>query len=157
MIQRIQSLLLLVAAGCFTAACFVPVGTITTSEMHYLVTSWMLKECTPDGAVIYPTYFIGLLQIVLAGMSFGAIFFYKNRSRQSKICIAAIFINFILMVLILFVYPNIVFSKLYQVAGAEMQHSYWAMLSVLPLACLYLANKYIIKDEKKVRATDRLR
>jgi hypothetical protein len=157
MIQRIQTVLLLVAAVCFAVACFMPVGTITTHETYYSVTSWALKEGIPNGAIVYPTYFIGLLQVILAVISFVAIFLYKNRPRQSKVCIAAVFINFVLILLLLYVYPNVVFSKLWQVAGAEMQHSLWAMLSVLPLACLYFANKFIIKDEKKVRAADRLR
>jgi len=157
MIQRIQTLLFLVASACFAVACFMPVGSIATPETYYIVTSWALKENIPDGLIVYPTYFIGMLQVVLAVMSFIAIFLYKNRPMQSKISIAAIFINFILTILLIYVYPEVVFSKLWQVAGAEIQHSLWTMLSVLPLACLYLANKYVIKDEKKVRAADRLR
>ena len=162
MIQRIQTVLFLVAAICFGIACFVPVGTITTLDNYYIVTSWALKENIPDGATVYPTYFIGLMQVILAVMSFVAIFLYKNRPMQSKFCIAAIFINFVLLVLVFWVYPEIVFSKLPQVAGAEML-SYekgqfpWLLLSVIPLAFLYLANKFILKDEKKVRAADRLR
>ena len=162
MIQRIQTVLFLVAAICFAMACFMPIGTIVAHDNYYVVTSWALKENIPDGAIVHPTYFIGLLQIVLAVMSFVAIFLYKNRSMQSKLCIAAIFINFILLILMLFVYPDVVFSNLYQVAGADIQYYSkgqfpWVFLSFIPLVCLYLANKYIIKDEKKVRAADRLR
>jgi hypothetical protein len=162
MIQRIQSVLFLVAAVCFALACFMQVGTITTHDTYYVVTSWALKVNIPDGAIVYPTYFIGLMQIILAFISFVAIFLYKNRPMQSKFCIAAIFVNFVLLILLMWVYPEIVFSKLPQVAGAEI-HYYekgqcpWMLLSIIPLACLYLANKFIIKDEKKVRAADRLR
>ena len=162
MIQRIQTVLLLVAVICFAAACFMPISTITTFDADYVITSWALKENIPDGVIVYPTYFIGLLQVVLAVMAFVAIFLYKNRPAQSKACIAAIFLNFILLILMLWVYPDVVFAKLPQVAGAELQYYRagqfpWVFLSFVPLACLYVANKYIIKDEKKVRAADRLR
>jgi len=162
MIQRIQSVLFLIAVICFAVACFMPVGTITTHDAYYIVTSWALKENVPGGTIVYPTYFIGLMQIILIFISFIAIFLYKNRPMQSKFCIAAIVINFVLLLLMLYVYPEIVFSKIWQVAGAELLyhsdgHFPWAILSIIPLPCLYFANKYIIKDEKKVRAADRLR
>jgi len=162
MIQRIQSVLFLIAAICFAVACFKPMGTITTPDAYYIVTPWALKVNIPNGAVIYPTYFIGLMQIILTIISVIAIFLYKNRSMQSKFCIAAIFVNFVLLILLMWVYPETVFSKLPQVAGAEIQYYGkgqfpWALLSLIPLPCLYLANKFIIKDEKKVRAADRLR
>jgi len=162
MIQRIQTVLLLIAAICFAAACFMPLGTITTFDAYYSVTPWVLKENIPDGAIVHPTYFIGLLQVILAIMSFIAIFLYKKRSTQSKVCYAAIFINFILIILIGWVYPDVVFSKLPQVAGAEVQfygsgRFPWVLLSFIPLLCLYFAHQHIIKDEKTVRAADRLR
>ncbi|MDR1878238.1 MAG: DUF4293 domain-containing protein [Bacteroidales bacterium] len=159
MIQRIQTLLFFVAAICFTVACFMPVGTITTHDAYYLLDSWTLKENIPDGAVVYPTYFIGILQIMLALTSFVAIFLYKKRSTQSKLCIAAIFGNFVLILLMLWGYPDYILPKMSPIAHTEMVSSLslWAMLSVLPLGCLYFANKYIIKDEKKIRAADRLR
>ena len=157
MIQRIQTLLFIIAAICSAIACFKPVGTIATYDTYYMVTSWALKENIPNGAIVYPTYFIGMLQVILAFISFVGIFLYKNRPMQSKLCIAAIFINFILVILMLWVYPDRVLSKLPQTAGAEIQYSLWALLSIFPLACFYFANKFIIKDEKKVRAADRLR
>ena len=162
MIQRIQTVLFLVAAACFAVACFMPVGTITTFDTYYVITSWALKEYIPDGAIVYPTYFIGLLQVILASVSFVAIFLYKKRPTQSKVCMAAIFLNFALIILIGWVYPDIVFSKLPQVAGAEPQYYGkgqfpWVLLSFIPLLCLYIANKRIMKDEKKVRAADRIR
>jgi hypothetical protein len=157
MIQRVQTLLLLVAAICFAIACFMPVGFITAHEVYYIITPWMLKESIPDGAIIYPTYFIGMLQVILAIMSFVAIFLYKKRAVQSKFCIAAIIINFILIIIMLWVYPDYVFHGIPKISGAETEYSLWTLLSIVPLVCLYFANKFIIKDEKMVRAADRLR
>ena len=157
MIQRIQSLFLLVAAVCFGWACFMPIGTLNAVEISYIYTPWVLKQDIVNGLNIRETYYIGLLQAMLAILSFAAIFFYKNRALQSKICTAAIIISFILLVVMLVVYPNRVFPNMPLTQGLEVVYSLWALLSVLPVGLLYLANKFIMQDEKKVRAADRLR
>jgi hypothetical protein len=157
MIQRVQSLFLLVAAVCFGAACFVAIGTVNVEGMgigiSYAYSPWVTIICKK----IFETYYIGLLQVILAMISFVAIFFYKNRPLQSKICTAAIFIGFLLLLLMLYVYPDRIFPNAIGIQGVEVKYSLWAFLSILPVGLLYLANKFILKDEKKVRAADRLR
>ena len=153
MIQRIQSLFLLGAAVCFGAACFMPIGELGA----YIYTPWVLKENIVDGFNIQETYYVGLLQAILAIISFAAIFFYKNRPLQSKVCTAAIIISFILLVLMLWVYPDRIFSTMPLTQGIEIKYTLGAYISILPVALLYLANKFILRDEKKVRAADRLR
>jgi hypothetical protein len=159
MIQRVQSLFLLVAAVCFGLACFVPIGTLDIVGMdctYYIYTPWMLKN--GGGNVVQETLYLGLLLVILAVISFAAIFFYKNRPLQSKICTAAIVINFVLLALALLFYPDYAFSQVRQIENLdEVQYTLWALLYIIPLALLYLANKFILKDEKKVRAADRLR
>ena len=157
MIQRIQTVLFLVATICFGVACFVPIGTIITNDVYYILTSWALKENIPNGAIIQPVYFIGMLQVTLAVISFVAIFLYRKRPAQSKLCVAAIVINCILLVLMSWYYPDRVLSKLPQTYGEEIQYSFWILLAFIPLPCLYFANKFILKDEKKLRAAERLR
>jgi len=157
MIQRIQSLLLFVAAACLAVACFMPVGTIVTSDTYYIITSWSVKINIPDGEIIHPTYFIGLLQAVMAVFSLITVFLYKKRPLQSKLCLMAMFLNFILLFLMLWVYPDVILPKLSQLAGGEIKYSLWTFLSIVPLACFYFSNKLIIKDEKKMRSANRLR
>ena len=162
MIQRVQSLFLLVAAVCFGLACFMPISTLIAAEMSYIYTPWVLKQDILNGFNIRETYYVGLLLMILAVISFVAIFFYKDRPLQSKICTAAVILNFILLVLMLWVYPDRIFSNLPQVASAEIQYYGkgqfpWVLLSFIALVCLHLANKFIMRDEKKVRAADRLR
>jgi len=159
MIQRVQSLFLLCAAVCFGVACLVPIGTIDVGGINCVYSPWFLIQDNLT-AVIQETYYIGLLMVILAVTSFVAIFFYKNRALQSKICMAALFIGIVLMVLMVYVYPDVVFAKKFGVARIQYYgNGYfpWVLLSFISLACLYLANRFIIKDEKRVRAADRLR
>jgi hypothetical protein len=157
MIQRIQSLFLLGAAACFGAACFMPIGALNGAEISYIYTPWVLKQALVNGLNVRETYYVGLLQVVLAGISFAAIFFYKNRALQMRICTAAIIIGFILLALMLWVYPDRVFAQMPLTQGLEVKYSLWSLLSILPVGLLYLANKFILRDEKKIRAADRLR
>ena len=161
MIQRIQSLFLLGAALCFGVACFMPIGMVNVREMSFIYSPWVLMQDNLT-VVIQQTYYVGLSLVILAATSFAAIFFYKNRTLQSKICTAAIIISFILLILMLYVYPDVVFPKLLDVDKVNIEYYGkgqfpWVFLSFIPLIFLYLANKFILKDEKKVRAADRLR
>jgi hypothetical protein len=160
MIQRFQSLFLLLATICLLIALFMPIGTITTNEAQYLFNSWNLHENIPNGKIISPNYinyYIGILQTILALICFIAIFFYKKRPTQSKICIAGIIINFILLLLMLYVYPDRIFQSIALLDKNEVVYNPWAMTSIFSLGFLYLANKFILKDEKKIREADRLR
>ncbi len=157
MIQRFQSLFLFLATVCLLVGLFMPIGTITTNEAQYVFTSWYLHENIPNGQVIITTSYIGILQIILALISFIAIFFYKKRTAQSKICIAGIIINFILLVLMLYIYPDRIFQSISLLDKNEVVFNPWAITSIVSLAFLYLANKFILNDERKVREADRLR
>ncbi len=157
MIQRIQSLLLLLAAICLIVGIFTPIATVTTDNAQYVFTSWSLHENIENGNVLLPTYYIGILQIILAGLSLITIFLYKNRTIQSKLCVAGVVINFILLLLILYVYPDNLFSKIYLLKNNQLVYSLWTITSIVSLAFLFLANKFILKDEKKIKEAERLR
>jgi len=159
MIQRIQSLLLLLAMISLIIGTLMPIATITNYDAQYLYSSWVLKLNIPGGNIIMTNYYIGVLQIVLAVVCLISIFFYKNRPTQSKVCIAGIIINFILLLLMLYIYPDRIFPEIdiFKYEKFDIVYNPWCISSILSLAFLYLANKFILKDEKKVRNADRLR
>jgi len=159
MIQRIQSLLLLLTVISLVLGALMPIGSITTAEAHYLFTPWVLKLNIPEGNIVMTTYYIGIVQIVLAIIAFIAIFMYKNRTAQSKLCIVGIFINFILLLLMLFIYPDRIFPtmEIFMYEDIKVIYNPWCITSILSVAFLYFANKQILNDEKKVRDADRLR
>lgn len=159
MLQRIQSLLLLLAVGSLIIGIFMPIATITTGEAQYLYTSWDLHLNIPSGEILMTNYYIGVLQIVLAVVCLVTLFLFRNRTTQSKLCIAGIIINFILLLLMLFIYPDRIFPEIevFKYQSIEIVYNPWCITSILSLAFLYLANKFILKDEKKVRDADRLR
>ncbi|MBO4402456.1 MAG: DUF4293 domain-containing protein [Bacteroidales bacterium] len=157
MLQRIQSLLLFLAAICYVLACFMPVANLTTADAYYQFNVWNVRENIPDGRVVYQVLYIGLSLIALAIFTIVTIFLYKNRMRQSKLCMANVLLGFIVLAVTLYVYPDLVFQKINVLKGCTVAFSMKALLPILGVVLVYVANKFILKDEKKVRDAERLR
>ena len=151
MIQRIQSNYLFLTAICFSLLLFFPLATI---DAKYVFSVWSLK--TVEGMVLAPTYYLGLLAIIVSIISIVTIFLFKNRMLQNKLCVAIFLLIIIFLSLMFFIYPEYVISNIIG-SNAVLNFSFFTILSVLPLAFVLLANRGILKDERKVRAADRLR
>jgi glucan phosphoethanolaminetransferase (alkaline phosphatase superfamily) len=156
MLQRIQSLLLLIVAVCmvfFLATQTwhkVGVGEEVSLSPYYLT-------YTKAGSSVQntPVYYLALLAILSAGLSIFTIFQYKNRVRQ-----------------MLFVSLNSLIGA--ALLGATVYHiqfdanklfapedqgtfgiSFWGVFVALVLN--WVANRLIRKDEKTVKEADRMR
>ncbi len=150
MIQRIQSVYLLINVICYTLILFVPLASI---HDKYTLNAWFFG--TTDGAVLAPVYFLGLTATIVAIISLANIFLFNNRPLQNKLCVVIFVIIMIFMGLLFFIYPEILINKV--VNSAKIDYTIWTIFAVLPLATTMFANKAIQKDEKKVRAADRIR
>ena len=154
MIQRIQSLLLLIAAAISIAINFFTIGTIVYAEPGF---PQMVSEYTAfslsipaTGKVICSTFWIAALWIISAVLSIVTIFMYKNRQVQIRLNGVNMLVMLGALVTMLFIYPNMVFKS-------DVIFNRWILLSLIPAVCLFFANKFIKKDEARVRAADRLR
>lgn len=159
MIQRIQSVYLLIAAIATVILLFMPLGYIYTNDYAFIYNAFVIKDVTPDASVLSSTIYIGILLIVCTALSVIAIFSYKNRPRQIKIVYADMIIFLFTILLMLYIYPDIVIPKMgiFQ-RGFDFQFNPWILIPLVPAAvCLFLANKAIKKDENMVKAADRLR
>ena len=153
MIQRIQSLLLLIAAAISIAINFFTIGTISYAEpgLPQMVAEYTAFSLSipATGKVLHYTYWIAVLWIASAVLSIVTIFMYKNRQVQIRLNGVNMLVMLAALVTMLFIYPtwfktDIVFNR-------------WILLSLIPAVCLFFANKFIKKDEARVRAADRLR
>lgn len=150
MIQRIQTIYLLLISICFTLILFFPIAEINDN----ILSVWSLKSSI--GVVLSPTYYLGLLSLMIATISLVTIFLYTKRMLQNKLCVAMFIMIILFLSLMFFIYPEFVFYKMFG-KDAVINFSIYSIIGVLPLAFVMLANKAILKDEKKVRAADRLR
>ena len=122
----------------------------------YAFTPMGVKDA--EGHTVCNTLYIAIFQWLMAAASIVLIFMYKNRVRQAKGCLLAVFAGFLLLALMLFLCPD----KIIPGSSGMPQHmecvfSMWTLVTILPILLIYAANKFILKDEKLVRAADRLR
>ena len=161
MIHRIQSLLLLLAAIVAIVLIFIPVGhivDIATSQVLYEYDAFAVKSVVGEAVGVYSTAYIAILWAVSAILSLVTIFMYKNRLRQVSINGINMLVILAAMAMMLWVYPNLLFPKQQLVTErAIVDFNKWILLSIIPAVSLFFANRAIKKDERMVRAADRLR
>ncbi len=136
MIQRIQSIWLLLAAACaFLSLKFSFYdGTYTVNNEYHQLTG------TDNIQLLLATCLLGALSLF-------TIFLYKNRKLQLRLCIAGILLNVLLLVL-------------YFLETKDFSKGTYNIAALLPAAILilfFLAARGISNDEKLVKGSDRLR
>jgi len=143
MIQRIQSLWLLLASACafaglkiaFYTGNLMPEGNETPGVNLYQEINGMFS------------ILCNILTIVIAVMAFISIFLYSNRKLQIKFCIATMFLEITLLIYYWFA------IKIFK----EGSYSLGSILHIAVLTFLLLAVKGIAKDKRIVAESDRLR
>ncbi len=150
MIQRIQSVWLLLAA-IFSAGVFM----FNILNISY-VDPATGAEVTKGVKLLEYSYIMAVLAIVVVALPLVAIFMFKNRKRQVNMSLLAIVLN------IGFIAFHLTFFKDSFLAKFNMpsQSTSYGIASFLPVAAivfLAMAISGIRRDEKLVRAADRLR
>ena len=144
MIQRIQTVYLLLSVLSTALMFFLPVWTHSAS----------IDEVT-IGSVGAGTHIVLLLiWVIMLLVQFITIFFFKHRKRQMSFCQLGILLN------VLFILTAFVFIYEERSNIDDFSISNFKIGSFLPLAStifLFLANKNIRKDEELVKSMDRLR
>lgn len=146
MIQRIQSLLLLLAAVALLSLMVLP---FATTEIA-IQSSPILN----DGVYNLKDNFALLGAFLLGGLlSLGAIFMYQNRQNQLKVARIAFIATLIGMILVVVFYFNDVSNQ----GSEEIKDGIGAYLPILAMILILVALRLIGKDEELVKSMDRLR
>ncbi|AUC82239.1 DUF4293 domain-containing protein [Lacinutrix sp. Bg11-31] len=136
MIQRIQSVYLLLTAGISAGLIFV---------FHLWITNEDVKVFAMD-ELLYFGLFLGS-----AALSLLSIFMFKNRKLQFVLGRLNIILNVILLGFFVYQSLNVSGEALVSEKGIGI------FLPILSIVLLVLANKAIKKDEDLVKSVDRLR
>lgn len=139
-IQRIQTLFLLLAVVFMAVFCLTPIATLDVAESAESFSPVFVKDA--------PVFMV--LNIVIAVLLFIGIFLFKNLKRQISVTVAS-------MVLIC---ASIVTFGIILYAGMPDAHIIWTggvLLLVAALICAFLAYRGMKKDRKLLSSYDRLR
>lgn len=136
MIQRVQSLWLLLAAACAFAGFKFPFFSGTK------LNEAALQKLTASG-----NFLILLLTVSVGALALFAIFLFKNRTLQLRLCVLGILLEAVL----LFLYYRATQNYL------EGTYALTAILQPVIVLSFVLAARAINKDSKIVKDSDRLR
>jgi hypothetical protein len=156
MIQRKQSLFLLLAALSGIALYFFPLVSFLSELNYFKLYVYEFKNMTPSSEIEFGIMTILPMIVISAGIIFLSLFTllkYKNRILQVRLARFTMLLTIFLIAGIFFLYPSIVEKQMF----IEPEFEMGAYFPFGILLFLYLANVFILKDEKLVRSIDRLR
>lgn len=166
MIQRVQSIFLLLLILCMLALLFVPIWEKTDPETGYelVLTAFSLAPQAPAAPIADPlgqpvvsrnATLIGALAVLAALIALYEIFQYRNRLRQLQLGL----LNSLVLAGVLgtCVYFSTFVGE--DLVAPTQRGSFQAgfYLPILAMALNLLANRFIKRDEDLVRSMDRLR
>ncbi len=164
MIQRVQSVLLLVAAILLVAALFFPLWSETDTQKleraELNVYELRYEKINEDGSRgelinVKQTFYLSIFLFVGAAIALFSIFQYKNRLRQIQLgALNSLVIAGSFMVGY-FVYISKAEVLVNPSAQGDFEIGFY--LPIVALLCNSIANRFIRKDENLVRSADRLR
>ena len=152
MIQRIQSLFLLGVVIISILLFFLPFSekiapdAVFNLELNHVTkTVGMVKE------VVSSQYLLMILNLFVAVLAFYTIFLFKNRKNQVKLCMLNVLFATLLLIF--------VFTQSESMLPTDVRPHYLTGLYLVALQIIFLvaAQRFIRKDEKLVRAADRIR
>ena len=149
MIQRIQSVYLLVVTILMIICMCNPVGSIvaSTNEISEFGNLFIIL---PDGTKDYSTWALFIIRLIVAGLSLGTIFLFKKRMLQIRLAIFSI----VMMV----GYYLALLAYIFLLAEDTTFSASWTVcLPLVGIILNWLAIRAIGADEALVRAYDRLR
>lgn len=159
MIQRVQTLYLLLATIFTGLLLFVPLASSDISNMHADLTAWgiYVTDMTNNGLItqVLSHSWFGILLTVTTLLPFATIFLYKNRKRQMLLCIVEIILLAVSAGLLIYLQQtDILIEVMDQPKFVLLSQSGLLLLSIVSV---WIARRRITKDEALVRSLDRIR
>lgn len=153
MLQRIQTVYLLIIVALTVATLFLPLAIIQAGELFFSFDATGLNSIVEQPELIYPTW--GLLGLVamIAIIALMAIFMFKKRILQIRLCV----FNAILMLGFYGLFAFFLWTVKGQLEEASVSVKIALSFPLISLILDYLAIRNIGADETLVRSLDRLR
>lgn len=157
MLQRKQTVFLLLAAVLGGLTFLFPVDTFTRGDQQFIFRTYGIYTGAgiPMADATLKVPFAAVMGVIIA-LLVALAFMYRNRMRQLRLARMA---NLLLlaMVVFLFLHDNSIRAYLEQGGTVERSIGASAVLPVLMVVLVSLAERGIRKDEELVKSVDRLR
>lgn len=154
MIQRIQSLYLIIAGVFVSVLFFVPVAVLSGKEgnLYLVYLSGVVSEGTSNRATIAESWPLLIYASVVLIFLVSIIFLFRNRMLQIRLSYVAL-VNLLVLAALIFFY---VWKSQNSLGGIYSMKIYFSFTFVSAVF-VYLAIRGIAKDDKLVKSIDRIR
>lgn len=154
MIQRIQSLYLLLVVILMSLTLCLPIATFVVDGATFELTAFALR-C---GDLSESTVWMGILLALATVLPLVTIFLFKKRTLQVRLCAVelVLLLGSLLMVGLYYWLTSSLFDDTTLVVE-HRQFGWAAPMPIVSLVLTYLASRAIFKDEVLVRSLDRIR
>lgn len=152
MLQRIQTVYLLIIVALMVATLFLPLAMLQAGDQFYSFDATGVSTIAAEPELVYPTWGLFALTAVISILALITIFLFKKRILQIRLCI----FNAILMLGFYALFGFFVWILKDQL-GAALSVKIALSFPIIALILDYLAIRNIGADEALVRSLDRLR
>jgi len=153
MLQRIQTVYLLIVVALIVATLFLPLATIQIEDVFYSYNASGISTMNGEPELVYPAWGLFALTAIIALIALCSIFMFKKRVVQIRLCI----FNMLLMLGFYGIFVYIAYVVLGQVETSELIIKIPLSFPLIGLILTYLAIRNIGADEALVRSLERLR
>lgn len=153
MIQRIQTLYLLIVTALMAVTLFAPIATFSSADAVYTLGAFSLAG---DGES-QSTLWMGIVLVIAMVLPLVTIFLFKRRQLQVRLCGAEMVVLLGAVAFIAIYYWLAASNALSDIAIEHKQLGWAAPMPLVSLVLTYLAGRAIFKDELLVRSLDRIR
>lgn len=164
MIQRIQTLYLLIASTLIAIMLFCPIFSFETLSVAKPELFKMMpfgvkgKIADVDVSNIFSTAYMGVLMVINFIVSFFNIFLYRHRWVQMRICFVSMILS--LGVQLFIVYYIFLAKGFVGALEGEVTPLTYSVSDVFPIVAIiltYLAFRGVVRDEMLIRSLNRIR
>jgi hypothetical protein len=149
MIQRIQSLWLLLSTVLLVVLLFLPLSTVVLADGTYSVWAFS-KSFFGELGIFNPSSLVGVFCILSAVVSLIALFVYMNRKKQMRLVRLSMLFKALTLISLGSLYYFLSRHQSFQI-------NVWASIPLIGLILDFMALHGIRKDEELVRSLDRIR
>ncbi len=149
MIQRKQTIYLLLALAALIVCLCLPIGRLTSTTLGAETLVYNLGLYTNTGVSVHPILFVDI--VVVATLSFINIFLYNKRKLQMRICVVSI-----ILCLVWYAYYAFMVLSMFKGIGT-VSISFAVCLPFVAIVMLVLARSGIKADEELIKSMSRIR
>jgi hypothetical protein len=154
MIQRIQSLFLLVVTLLSCLMLFYPLSNFYTSAGTWVqFHTYGLQEIKEGGDVVHYNFLLFLLILAIAIISLVTILVYNKRTLQMRLCVYNILLTICLIGCIAYFY----FSFKHSLNMRANSYTFVVIFPIINILLLFQSFRAITRDDLLIKSYDRLR